>query len=427
MNELTGFTSITRKGLLSLSDYDSLCKTVNLKIKGGMNDSNYGRSAHSGGCRTHSSDNAVHSQKIHQPRQIRRRDGGRSLACQARSFKTFCREPDQTGEQINKAGINRQTTTNNLVATDLSLTDCGPEEISLSTRYLIFSIDNTDKSCQVLHGTMLKDRVRVESVYVPMSGKYPINVHTYLDTVHDEIAIIRTSLVNLCKGNFCAAIILDDMYYRGHMGYDYPSSDQTYKTTIPKLASMTSGLFDEQAVIEALEFIASEHYANITVDQDKNVAYQFHFSTLEHTIDFFWNEPEPSNITYTPDPLPQKTPIQLEPQRARRSEAKAVKFHNKRAEIVALPATLTLEQWQQTLRDFNNKCAYCPTGEYEVLEHFIPLIFGGGTTEYNCVPACSSCNSIKSDQHPSMMSASSGIAEGLQRVKQYLETRKIGS
>jgi len=88
---------------------------------------------------------------------------------------------------------------------------------------------------------------------------------------------------------------------------------------------------------------------------------------------------------------------------------------------------LTIEQWHQTVRHFHHKCAYCLTGDYEVLEHFIPLMFGGGTTAYNCVPSCSSCNGIKGDQHPSMISHSVWMTEALQQVKQYLETRKMAN
>src|SRR2546421_124797 len=102
ISENNGYRGIMRKRLLSLSNYDILCKAANFKIKGGMNDSNYGRSAHAGGCRTHSPDNAIHSQEIYQSGQARRRHGGRSLACQARSFETFRRKPDQTGNRRQK-------------------------------------------------------------------------------------------------------------------------------------------------------------------------------------------------------------------------------------------------------------------------------------------------------------------------------------
>jgi 5-methylcytosine-specific restriction endonuclease McrA len=292
---------------------------------------------------------------------------------------------------------------------------------------------------------MLKNWVRVESVCVPMVSKYNLHVHTNLDNAHDEIAIIRTSLLTLCDKNFCAAIILDDMYYCSYSRYDYMARenrrnkhyqpDYTIKTNIPELINMMSGMFDEETVIIALDLIASKGYADITIEQGQTIKYVFYHSIIDADLDLLKGEtistgsvyiahhPQKEPVSIQEEPIQQTTPQQLEPQRVRRSENKAVKFHNKRAETIALPATLTLEQWKQTLEDFSYKCAYCLDGNYDVLEHFIPLIFGGGTTAYNCVPACNSCNGIKSDQHPSMIS-SSRIAEGLQRVKQYLENRK---
>jgi 5-methylcytosine-specific restriction endonuclease McrA len=277
-----------------------------------------------------------------------------------------------------------------------------------------------------------------------MVSKYNLQVHTNLDNAYDEIAIIRTSLLTLCDKNFCAAMILDDMYYCSYRSYEYTAAahrnhrgyqpDYTLTTNLPELINMMSSLFDEQVVIEALELIASKGYADITIEQDYYVSYVFYHSVIDGDLARLKGEAANTEpVCTTPkaqrEPVQQEAPEQPEPQpqRVRRSEAKAVKFHNKRAEIIALPATLTLEQWQQTLKDFNNQCAYCSDGDYEVLEHFIPLIFGGGTTAHNCVPACNSCNSIKSDQHPSMMPASSVITEGLEHVKQYLETRKMGS
>ena len=83
--------------------------------------------------------------------------------------------------------------------------------------------------------------------------------------------------------------------------------------------------------------------------------------------------------------------------------------HLKHAKELKLPATLTLEQWVDIVNTFDSKCAYCQKNPYGVVEHFVPLSFGGGTTAYNCIPACQSCNVLKSGVHPS------------QRVKKYLE------
>lgn len=64
------------------------------------------------------------------------------------------------------------------------------------------------------------------------------------------------------------------------------------------------------------------------------------------------------------------------------------------------PATLTLEQWLQTLEKFQWKCAYCQNMPGVIIEHFVPLALGGGTTQRNCVPSCYACNYKKGGVHP---------------------------
>lgn len=86
-----------------------------------------------------------------------------------------------------------------------------------------------------------------------------------------------------------------------------------------------------------------------------------------------------------------------------------------------VPHTLSLPQWLYTLNiQFNGYCAYCLEKPYEVLEHFVPIKRGGGTTASNCVPACCSCNSLKYSWHPDMViyKFPSGAIE---RVRSYLQ------
>ncbi len=153
-NENSYSTSITRKRLLSLVNYDILLLAVNLKKKGGIDDSNYGRSTYSGGRSTHSPDNAVYRQEIYQPRQVRGRHGGRSLACQARSFEEVCGKP-------NKAGNRRQKikpvadwlwTTNKFMAGKASLRERGKLTRDGPRNALpMLSIAKLAKNCQRLY------------------------------------------------------------------------------------------------------------------------------------------------------------------------------------------------------------------------------------------------------------------------------------
>lgn len=84
------------------------------------------------------------------------------------------------------------------------------------------------------------------------------------------------------------------------------------------------------------------------------------------------------------------------------AELQRVRTQLYRAKSANLPATLTLAEWLNTLKRFHHKCAYCQVKPYEVLEHYIPIIRGGGTTAENCVPACFTCNSQKSSKEPGL-------------------------
>lgn len=59
--------------------------------------------------------------------------------------------------------------------------------------------------------------------------------------------------------------------------------------------------------------------------------------------------------------------------------------------------TLTPEQYEETLRYFNNACAYCGSDESLTRDHVIPITKGGATSKENIVPACVNCNSSKSN------------------------------
>jgi 5-methylcytosine-specific restriction endonuclease McrA len=95
-------------------------------------------------------------------------------------------------------------------------------------------------------------------------------------------------------------------------------------------------------------------------------------------------------------------------------EQRVLYRHLKRARNLKLPATLTMNQWYETLLYFHGFCAYCLRNAYGVLEHFIPLSSGGGTTWNNCIPACQSCN-VRKTQYTLETSS-------LERVQRYLQS-----
>lgn len=63
-----------------------------------------------------------------------------------------------------------------------------------------------------------------------------------------------------------------------------------------------------------------------------------------------------------------------------------------------LPATLTLEEWEQIQKQFKHKCAYCGKIGKLTQDHVIPVSLGGGLTKDNIVPACLPCNGAKRDR-----------------------------
>jgi hypothetical protein len=92
-----------------------------------------------------------------------------------------------------------------------------------------------------------------------------------------------------------------------------------------------------------------------------------------------------------------------------------------RARLAGLPHTLTVEQWKKTLAHFQERCAYCGW-YYDVLEHFIPLIWKGGTVYSNCVPACNTCNVCKDHPTRLLLGDRQKSLAALLRVQAYLQS-----
>lgn len=56
---------------------------------------------------------------------------------------------------------------------------------------------------------------------------------------------------------------------------------------------------------------------------------------------------------------------------------------------------MTYEEWDNTLKYFNNRCAYCGSDEKLTYDHVHPFIKGGDFFVGNIIPACRKCNSSK--------------------------------
>ncbi len=81
----------------------------------------------------------------------------------------------------------------------------------------------------------------------------------------------------------------------------------------------------------------------------------------------------------------------------------AVESNNKRAIKANAVATLTLEEFEAAYIYFGGKCAYSGqsfTSESQIsIEHIIPIMSGGHSMAFNCIPVITKYNSSKSGYH----------------------------
>jgi 5-methylcytosine-specific restriction endonuclease McrA len=269
----------------------------------------------------------------------------------------------------------------------------------------------------------------------------------------------RARHIEICEGNLCAAIILNEFVYDFHIEREY-YDDEVFESRLYTHASLvhnTFSLFSVEEINKALLLLMHKGYIKaIWLSDPIDGSDDTPFEKRVMKIVVHWEEVERACGPYyarikarrdreeaerrvkaeeerakLPPPPPPPTPEEIEHQRREQilaREQDRVKSHNTRAIRVNLPATLTLSEWLETLEHFGWKCAYCG-GEYSLLEHFIPLSHYAGTTKDNCVPACPGCNSVKQSWHPdnipySNKKHSKHVQAGIVRVREYLESIK---
>ncbi len=88
-------------------------------------------------------------------------------------------------------------------------------------------------------------------------------------------------------------------------------------------------------------------------------------------------------------------------------ELDRVRAHITCARSLHAEATLTLMDWLVIVDSFQWKCAYCQEKQFEVMYHRIPLR-EGGTTPFNCLPACRSCCTRQKKNPPNPDVATNG-------------------
>ncbi len=282
-----------------------------------------------------------------------------------------------------------------------------------------------------------------------------------LYSVADEkIAVLRDRYLTICNGDRCTAFLLDKLYathsyiYKNPVELAHELFDLFTPTEVLE-ACMTlftwgyieAGLADTANVRREERYIAilCNHeaiendlrpYYNLSLfqkptypeedeedeDEDEDEGdYEEEIEDGEEEIEEVHQPP-----IYTPQP---RTPVlKPTPEEVRakniEEEVKRIRSHNKRAFKVGLPGTLTIDQWVSTLDHFNWRCAYCQRDVYYILEHFVPLTHGVGTTYTNCVPACCKCNSTKQSWNPLSLNRPKmpDMEAGFIVVQQYFET-----
>lgn len=71
--------------------------------------------------------------------------------------------------------------------------------------------------------------------------------------------------------------------------------------------------------------------------------------------------------------------------------------YNRKRHIEGSIDTLSYEDWQESLANFNNECAYCGRRDRIQRDHVVPLSKNGHNNKQNIIPACIHCNSSKND------------------------------
>jgi 5-methylcytosine-specific restriction endonuclease McrA len=110
---------------------------------------------------------------------------------------------------------------------------------------------------------------------------------------------------------------------------------------------------------------------------------------------------QPSKKKYCSNACELKQRYQNNKHRSNRSEQVRISNMQRRTKIRNLPNDYTVDDWQRALEFFGYGCAYCgDTANRIDQEHFIPAAMHGGLTRDNIVPACKSCNRLKSNKDP---------------------------
>lgn len=72
--------------------------------------------------------------------------------------------------------------------------------------------------------------------------------------------------------------------------------------------------------------------------------------------------------------------------------------HKAKRRTIEKKGKITLSQWKDKMKEFNDKCVYCGASEDIEQDHIIPLSKGGQHCIDNVQPLCKKCNRKKSNK-----------------------------
>lgn len=146
-------------------------------------------------------------------------------------------------------------------------------------------------------------------------------------------------------------------------------------------------------------------WAKRNPDKANERAYRWERNNREqrNTIKRAWyhKNPEQKAARYAREreKRPEKSRTEQREWRAKKPWLYRLFWNLRMARKRSLPDTLTSQDWQATLRDWDYCCAVCGATSDITADHWIPLASPDcpGTTKNNMIPLCGSCNYSKHD------------------------------
>jgi hypothetical protein len=71
------------------------------------------------------------------------------------------------------------------------------------------------------------------------------------------------------------------------------------------------------------------------------------------------------------------------------------RYYRYRCRLYGLQPVVERFSRTEVIKRYGDRCAYCTSGDFESLDHFVPVAAGGPHTLDNVRPSCRSCNSLK--------------------------------